>query len=283
MVITEFAADGSLNRKTTETVNDSGVQSIGKTILSAYQNDWKQIPCNSMIVLTSSSMYIMVERMCTKNYIDWVVVLAMPQWNYVGSTMIAIISSIFGSILIVMFGIVLGVFVSLKIVKPFYHLIQLFENVAQMDLDKIQLKESAFSEVKQLQKHFMSMVQRMKLYRSFIPAHLLSEIENSQNAENGTDNHAQDITDSTGGSSMKHRTTSHRRPSVAGSEKSDSGSSSQSIENSSYHRVESKKKNVNKFSLYMEHRRVTLLEIHLDGLNEWIHAMSPYDTVLLLR
>ncbi|KAG2392134.1 hypothetical protein C9374_012386 [Naegleria lovaniensis] len=281
VVITEYAADGSLNRKTTETVDDAGIQSIGKIILSSYQNNWKQIPCNSMIVLTSSSMYIMVERMCTKNYIDWIVVLAMPQWNYIGSTIIAIIASIFGSILIVTFGIILGVFVSLKIVKPFEHLIQLFESVAQMDLDKIQLNErGAFSEVKQLQQHFMNMVQRMKLYRSFIPAHLLSEIENSQNGINNEDdqgNFQKSEKDSEKGHSSKRR--------FSESEKSDgASSSSRSMESSSYHRVASKKNtsNVNKFSLYMEHRRVTLLEIHLDGLNEWIHIISPNETVMLL-
>ncbi|KAG2373353.1 hypothetical protein C9374_012219 [Naegleria lovaniensis] len=38
----------------------------------------------------------------------------------------------------------------------------------------------------------------------------------------------------------------------------------------------------NKFQLYLEKRRVTLVQVLLEGLNEWVHSISPNEVVLLL-
>lgn len=56
-----------------------------------------------------------------------------------------------------------------------------------MDLDSLDVKESKFSEVKELQVHFSDMVSRMKLYRSFVPAHILRDETAFSNGDNLVD------------------------------------------------------------------------------------------------
>jgi len=257
-VISAWGDDGkTLIRKTAITVDDPQVVSIATALLSENGGSWSNLSCNSLLVYTHTE-FVSVYRMCSF-HIDWIIVLSVPQWNYIGSTVIAVIAALVGSVLIVSIGVVMGVFVSLKIVKPFYNLIQLFESVSNMDLDKLEVQPSSFSEVKQLQFHFLGMVQRIKLYKSFIPAHLLSQLEG--------DNQEQ-LNKKETGLESEHESVSHA-----------SASSSRGISNSSSRRTSH---DINKFSLYLEYRKVTLAQLHIDGLSEWMHAISPNDMVKML-
>ena len=262
--ISGFDASGTLIRSTGLTVPDSSVVFLTTQILGENSNKWNSIQCNSIKVTSSPSDFIMYYRLCTELRIDWVIVLSVPQLNYTASIIIAVMAALVGSIIIVILGVVFGVFVSVRIVKPFYNLIELFESVAHMDLDKLEVRESGFSEVQQLQTHFTAMVSRMKLYKSFIPSHILNDLENAQNTEVVVR------------ASFESSDKSH----VSGVDNSLGSSKSSKLKGGS-----SKKKyakDTDKFSLYLEYRKVTLLGIYLDGFNEWIRMIQPNETVHLL-
>ncbi|KAF0979913.1 hypothetical protein FDP41_001066 [Naegleria fowleri] len=279
-ILSTWGTGNTLIRKTYETIEDATVVSLSRSALTNLGKTWKELACNQILVTLDASSYISVYRLCTVTNIDWIIVLAVPQWNYIGSTVIAIVASVLGSIMMVSFGVLVGILFSIKIVRPIYNLLDLFESVSNMNLDGLDVLPSHFSEVKLLQLQFLSMVKRMKLYKSFIPAHLLSEIEEQQIMDPITNQqpltHQQYKVGDANNSSM-----SQSQSSVE--ESHSKNSSSMNAQN--IHRNSSKKKHskdVNKFSLYLESKRVTMIQILYEGFNDLLHSMSPQETVSLL-
>ncbi|KAG2389461.1 hypothetical protein C9374_014021 [Naegleria lovaniensis] len=142
------------------------------------------------------------------------------------------------------------------------------------------LHPSHFSEVQLLQQQFLSMVKRMKLYKSFIPAHLLSEIDEQQDLNTQSPNQQPYKVSGVNGDSNSS-SMSHSQSSVESSSKR----SSSMNEPKSMHQNSSKKKyskDVNKFALYLESKKVTLIHVLLEGLNDLLHSLAPQETVSLL-
>ncbi|KAG2375028.1 hypothetical protein C9374_010032 [Naegleria lovaniensis] len=292
----------TLLRSTPLTVEDPKIQRDAKLILEKYSN-WKSIEKNTLIALTSAENYILVYHLVTDSQIDWILVLSVPIWNYAGSTAIAIIASVIGSLLVVSVGMVVGVLVSLRIVKPFYNLILLFRQISQMNLENIVLTNSSFSEVKELQQQFMDMVKKIKMYRAFIPSHLLLELDTGEGGEHedvkteGPRGMQQEHASSVG-DSLKHiNHASHGRrssvasssaPGIGGGYSSSRGSSSsrQSSDRQLVERTQTFRKRAanfgNKFSLHLEMKRISLMNVHIDGLNEFVSFFPPELVVQML-
>ena len=120
---------------------------------------------------------ISVYRLCGYHNIDWLIISETPRWDYFGFYIIALISAFVASLIVTAISILLNIYVSFKIVSPLYIMLQLFERVSKMELDGLSEQKSFFSEFQILFKQFNQMVKKMKLYRAFIPAHLISEID----------------------------------------------------------------------------------------------------------
>lgn len=166
-------------RNTIFSLNDDRTTQVATTVYETLNKNVKSLPCNTMVTLdlTFFSDYISVNRLCTTTQLDWIFVMAIPKWNFLSSIIIGIVSSISGGFLLVVVAISFSTLISWKIVHPFYNLIQQFDSISHMILDNIHIQPSKFSEVKLLQQHFMNMAHYIRLYRAFIPPHLLSQLD----------------------------------------------------------------------------------------------------------
>ena len=243
--------------------------------------------CNSRALFDFNDDYVSMYRLCTESKLDWMskllilssisnifaVIFAVPKWNYIRSIIISFIASVGGAIIIMSIGLIVSVLVSMKIVKPFYNLIELFESVAHMDLDDLNILSSSFTEVKHLQGQFTQMVGRIKLYRAFIPAHLLSQLEHRN--ENALEPGDKQKSVSTIRPDKSNRGFGEKQQSSHFSfSKSDHSSSyhSHSHNTSSMKNTSSRRKkysqNVDMFSLHLVKKKITILCCHLEGLSE---------------
>nr|CAG4709547.1 unnamed protein product [Naegleria fowleri] len=232
--------------------------------LSNY-NSWDKIQCNTYNSISDTSQYISVYRLCTSTQIDWIIVLSEPKWNTISSTIISIICSLVGSACVILLGVILGVITSLRLVKPFNNLINLFESVANMELELVALDGTVLSEVKVLQRQFISMVERIKLYKSFIPRHLLAELESPSHEDN-----AQRSRESSS------NLDSDTLPSSLNAAHHSSIRSGNALKRSSTD-------NPNKFALHLEVKSSSFVQVHLGGVGQWLnHSIPPDDIVKLL-
>ena len=215
---------------------------------------WSALTCNKERLFTYSDKYVSVHRFCTDSNIDWIIVFSVPQWNFVSSLIMALLIAMGVSVVIVALSVVLGVMFSLKIVKPFYSLIDLFGKVSQMELEGLVIENTGFWEMRQLQRHFITMVKKIKRYRAFIPTHLISVIDQND-------------------SDTEDRMMS--RSSTAGL------STSKETQGSSYHST--LRKMTCKFSLYIESKTVSAIMIFLKGFDASLKiCQNPQEIVLLL-
>ncbi|EFC46301.1 predicted protein [Naegleria gruberi] len=262
-------SDGSVTRQTYLKIdNDERVSSIARILEKNYGTSLN-IKCNTKYLITSATDYISVYRLCTDTDVDWLFVLAVPQWNYISSIVIAVICATLGATLIVTTGVAISIFISVRLVKPFYNLIDLFESVSHMDLDNLIIHDSKFTEVKHLQTHFKTMTDRIKLYRAFIPSHLLSQLD--QGGGNNENNGGQD-------SKKKHDASmdsSHK------SSKESAWSRSHAGDSSSSHRRYSNDLDI--FSLHLDRKKLSIVAIHIEGLNRLFSEISAGDCVDLLK
>ncbi|KAG2387490.1 hypothetical protein C9374_001084 [Naegleria lovaniensis] len=250
----EKSVSGSA-RKMIGDMNEA-IKRVGLQVYSEFNNNLRNIQCNNRHVITLTDQFILVHRLCNENGIDWMFVLSVPQWNYISNMVLAIIAAVVSACIIGLVSTVTAVVFSLRIVNPFHQLIQSFELVSNMQLDHLNLKKSRLTEVTQLQLHFTEMVKRIKLYRAFIPSHLLAQLESDDG--NG------EVAPNTNAESQEL-----------------SRKSSSSMAHSSK-RLSSQKTHLDRFSLYSEKRMVSAVMLHLDGLNEWWSGMSGTEIVSLL-
>nr|CAG4717778.1 unnamed protein product [Naegleria fowleri] len=266
--------DGSLIRKTFNNVDDSEIIYFSKTALTSLSlNHFSQLECNVLTTTKDSQYFIIVYRLCVM-HLDWTIVLTVPQWAYMKPIAIVVIVAVGVSIVIVVLGIILAVIFSLKISSPIYNLIELFESVANMDLDNLDISPSNFFEIRALQKQFSSMIKRMKLYRSFIPSHLLADVEKclQDNVERPPIANS-----SSSQNNVIEKQSSNRVFSIISS-----GKQSSFGKKNSKKKIQFSKEANHKFSLYLEIKYVTMVQLLLDGLNGWIHTITPNETVSLL-
>ncbi|KAG2394285.1 hypothetical protein C9374_004049 [Naegleria lovaniensis] len=293
--VAKFNPDGSLIRQTYQKIdNDPVAAQVASNLYSVLGTNIKQIPCNTGDSYSFSGETISVYRLCTNTSIDWLMVLSVPKWNYIGSFVIGAMVALVGVVLLTVLGFSVAALISVKMTKPFHQLIEYFESVAHMDLDHLNISESKFSEVKLLQKHFLNMIARIKLYRAFIPAHLLQQLDNNNNNNNGNQdmnrNHTEGGDDSA--SSDRHGSKSsfmHEsgRSLMNGTERNLSHLSSANSRKShqNHHHSHKKKYNngVDMFSLYLERKTITLVSVHIQGFDNLLREISPTECVELLK
>ncbi|KAG2388164.1 hypothetical protein C9374_001014 [Naegleria lovaniensis] len=269
---------------------NGAIKQIGLQVYSKFNNNLRNLQCNNRQVLTLTDQFILIHRLCNENGIDWMLVLSVPQWNYISNMVLAIIAAVISACIISLVSALMAVVVSLRIVKPFHQLIQSFEMVSNMQLEDWNLRKSQLTEVTQLQLHFTQMVKRIKLYRAFIPSHLLSQLESNEHGEE--DNALDTKKDKKKGQQYKVKSdhdsnnfsfvkNSHAQVSSVSQSQELSRKSSSSMASSS-RRQSSQKTPIDRFSLYSEKRMVSGVMLHLDGLNEWWSCMNGIEIVNLL-
>ncbi|KAG2388153.1 hypothetical protein C9374_001003 [Naegleria lovaniensis] len=266
------------------------MKAIGMKVYSQFNNNLRNLQCNNRLEMTLADQFILIHRLCNENGIDWMLVLSVPQWNYISNMVLAIIAAVISACIISLVSALMAVVVSLRIVKPFHQLIQSFEMVSNMQLEDLNLRKSQLTEVTQLQLHFTQMVKRIKLYRAFIPSHLLSQLESNEHGEEdnaldtkkdkkkGQQYKVKSDHDSNNFSFMKN---SHAQASSVSQSQELSRKSSSSMASSS-RRQSSQKTPIDRFSLYSEKKMVSGIMLHLDGLNEWWSCMNGSEIVNLL-
>ena len=261
-----YLSNNTVVRYTGLDIDYPKVNTISNYIYDTYKNNLSSIPCNTYFYTSLGDQYVSLYRYCNEFKIDWVIVLATPQMNYISSTVLAVSVALIGSTIILLMSLVTGVIFSVKIVQPFYGLMSLFEKVSNMDLDDVTISTSSFSEVRSLQKHFIAMIKKIKLYRAFIPAHLIAEIESNENA-----NQVQKNSQST--------VVTHSLQSGLPSDLK-SGLQSSGIKSSS-----SSKRQVpiNRFALYLEAKKISILALYIEGLHVWFNDIGYKETVGLLQ
>lgn len=120
---------------------------------------------NKMIMLEVEGYYLSMYRLCTEENVDWLLVFAEPTSNYLTTIFMAVGIALGISLLIIIISIIFGVYISFKIIQPFYELIFNFSEVSEMKLEGLEFRNSLFREIVILQGHFKGMVDRIKLYR----------------------------------------------------------------------------------------------------------------------
>ncbi|KAG2386768.1 hypothetical protein C9374_002512 [Naegleria lovaniensis] len=270
IAVTIWDANGNQKRKTALDFDIPLVNDIGKFVYSELSQNLSSIPCNSFLLKQYQDRYVNIHRMCNDANIDWIFIFSVPKWNYIQTMIIAIVAASVSSIFIIGVGIVLGVFASLRIVKPFQNLIYLFESVSNMDLDTVSNDDTNLSHLKEvyiLQQHFHTMVRKIRKYRCFIPPHLLAQLDSLQDEE-GNETGKKDPTGD--GSAPSRPSMSQDAPSSRGSQCS--------------RRASSMKQQVSKslFRLGLEKKPLTIACIHFGGLDSCMEVLNDSELVPIM-
>ncbi|KAF0975662.1 hypothetical protein FDP41_004989 [Naegleria fowleri] len=266
---------GNQKRKTALDFDIPLVNDIGKFVYSELSQNLSSVPCGVFLLKEYGDRYINMHRMCNSANIDWLFVFSVPKWNYIQTMIIAIIAASVSSVFIIGVGIALGIFASLRIVKPFQNLIYLFESVSNMDLDTVSndpTDMSQFKEVYILQQHFHSMVRKIRKYRCFIPPHLLAQLDSLQ-SESGNESIRRSTTAESGNRLINGGVR------VSMSQDAPSSNSSQCSR-----RASSSMKPVSKslFRLGLEKRALTIVCIRFGGLDACMEALSDSELVPIM-
>lgn len=128
-----------MDRKTILTLNDSRTLDVASFVFAHAHENISNFECNQIQTFENSFDYISVYRMCTETNLDWIFVMAIPKWNYLGSIVIGVVASIGGALMIIFLSILLSIAISMKIVKPFYNLIDQFTAISRMDSKELTL------------------------------------------------------------------------------------------------------------------------------------------------
>ncbi|EFC40623.1 adenylate/guanylate cyclase [Naegleria gruberi] len=261
--VAEINSDSSVKRNTIFTIKDDKINQLSHRILEETRNNFKSLPCNNAITIEHLDDFVYINRFCAETGVDWIFVLSIPQWNFIGSLVIGLIVSIIGTCLIICIAVSLSIFVSVKIVKPFHNLIEQFQAVSRMDMESLDIKTSKFSEVRTLQKQFVQMTNQIRLFRSFIPQHLLNQVEKMEIMKKSRDLKV----------SAEHDSVAVN-PSLMDSMRT----SIRSTVNLFKGQLTSKQL----FSLYLDKKHVTIVCVLIDEFSELISQMPPSESIHLL-
>ncbi|KAL9645173.1 hypothetical protein ABK040_002375 [Willaertia magna] len=244
---------GNIERKTGLTFGDPSITKLTKFILDTFRS-LKGIKCDQTVHTEYEQDFVAVYRLCTPQGLNWIVVLSSLKWNYTGSMTIAVIVASVCSVMVIIFGVLASLFLSVRMVSPFAELIKLFDSVGNLEMDKMSIKLSRFSEVSELQLNFVNMIKQLRLYRGFIPAHILSQLENPTT------------------SVPDNELTSHKSLRKKGIRKQSDASV-----------FIPATLGQNKFSLYLEKKHISILGIHIVGFSHWLTTIPHSDIVGVLN
>ncbi|KAG2393786.1 hypothetical protein C9374_003550 [Naegleria lovaniensis] len=262
-------SQGKETRKTALTFDSPLVNDIGRLVYSHFNNQLTALPCGNYTLLNYGVSFINIYRYCNPEGVDWLFVYSVPQWFYLENMIVAVIVALFSSLAIVVGGVALGVWFSMKMIQPIQNLVVLFASVSNMDLDSIDITSSSLSEVFLLQQHFKFMVNKMRQYRCFIPPHLLAQIESSEPTK------PKQVKDSTQESSKNLRESN----SISGTNTS-AASSSNKVQDS---QSSGKRVTNSMFKLGLEKRKFTSSAIHFVGLDRALESLSSKEVTMLLH
>ncbi|KAL9642384.1 hypothetical protein ABK040_007380 [Willaertia magna] len=174
-----------------------------KSVFEIYNTTIKsrKVGCNKDFIFETTLHYVSSKRICTATDIDWTFILYIPKWQVVGEVIVALIVSVVVTIGVVVIGLTTGVILALKM--PMQKFLEAMRSVSNMELDKINIDRSYFYELSVIQTSFLNMVNRMKLYRAFIPGFLLAELEENIKNDEGMEESGKVMESSNNHSSLK--------------------------------------------------------------------------------
>lgn len=189
--------NGEVLRYTTETFDMALVNDVGRKLKAMYGKDYSRLIPDLMDFESGESIDFQVTSEGVSYFVnvglkmefgmEWVIVVAIPQSYFLSSIMIiiGIVISLAASLLVltVLISFLYGMLVS----QPFFTLKKDMVKVEQMRLDDIKKSKSMFDEVASLQTYFNSLVEKMKIYRTFLPQHLLASLDEKFNGGNDRD------------------------------------------------------------------------------------------------
>lgn len=257
-----FNQDRTETRMTALTFEQPKIRSVSKLIYTSMNNNLKSLKCGEYQFFTNEDSVICMNRFC-KAGVDWLLVLNVPKWDYVGQLFIALIVGILSSLIIAIVGAVMGVVSSISLFRPFQQLTTVFESISNMRLEDIQMRPSSLAEVNILQKHFQTMLTRLKNYRAFLPPHILQKLDMEVNLRKSTIG----------------RMILERQHSLT----STSGSVNGQISVITRDAAASTPKLERLFCLGLEKRRVTSGMIYFEGLDHFLSALDFDETVSVLN
>ncbi|KAL9642403.1 hypothetical protein ABK040_014246 [Willaertia magna] len=240
--------NGNIDRKTGITFGDPATKRTTEFLFQSYKS-FREIECGKTIHKENGLEYVSFHRLCDKHGIDWVMVLVTPTWVYLGGMIISLIVAVGCSILIVILGVTISLIISIRISTPINDLVELFESVGKMELENLTITSSSFKEINDLHTNFSNMVKYIKLYRGFIPSHILAHLEE----ESAT--------------SKELKKSKH--------------SMKRTFDNASFAGSVASVKS--KFSLHLEEKKVSMVGIFIDGFWDWCSDLDPMDIIELLN
>ncbi|KAL0489298.1 hypothetical protein AKO1_010611 [Acrasis kona] len=105
--------------------------------------------------------------------IQWINVVVVPEVSLIGDYLVTLIVVVVVLVVVLIMFLVLGGFFAAWITRPLTSLAREMKLVQNMNLDRIKPQQSHFGELITIQSAFMSMVDRLKSYKAFLPGHIL--------------------------------------------------------------------------------------------------------------
>lgn len=183
----EETDDGGVLRHTVDTYGSRVVRTIGQSLKDKYGDDYSgltgeladfnQAESVETSVMIDGTTYVVQIGMRFGFGLEWIIISATPLTYY-----LAMFFVIFGvatgmAISISIITMSIALMYSILIIRPFLSFSKSMVLVEDMRLDEVQKGSSFFTEVASLQQYFHLLVERMKVYRAFVPQHLLQTLD----------------------------------------------------------------------------------------------------------
>lgn len=158
------------------------VQRIVAYLQSKHGSDYMGLPDNTLykdnMMNGVSKLYVDAQRLELPG-LELVVVSTVPEWQYIGTTTTIgiVLLSLSGVAFLV--SLLFGLISSFVIYKPLRGLINNIGQITDgLDLERVNTKARPyFTEFDQLNSTFLYLVEKLKLYRTFLPDHILKQVD----------------------------------------------------------------------------------------------------------
>ena len=122
-----------------------------------------------------------IARITDKFGLDWVICQTLPTRVFYQTFGISIGVMAGLTVILLILGVILSTIAARLFMRPILILIKQADDIKMLQLDKVEKdlnqSSSSFTEVRTLQESYKSMTARLKQFRQFIPAHILSVID----------------------------------------------------------------------------------------------------------
>lgn len=178
--------DGKVVRHTVETYPVSLVKDVGSILQGRYGKSYQNLVSGlknfdegeSFSTTTNSGKGYFVNYGLVEGHgMSWILVMTVSQSVQISTILIFLFSAIGVAIVLLIVSAIIALVYGIVTIRPFLQLRVLMELAAEMKLDEMKRSFSFFSEVAQLQSYFFRLVDRMRIYRAFLPQHLLESLD----------------------------------------------------------------------------------------------------------